>query len=117
MHMCVRVCVRACAHARVRACACVRARACMRAVACACARACMLACFCFSLFMCIIFLFQSQCAQTLLDRREEERMCDHLITAARRRDNVIASRLLEKVRNIMSNKHGAWGYMDPHAAK
>lgn len=56
---------------------------------------------------------QSQCAQTLLDRKEEEKMCDHLITAARRRDNVIASRLLEKVRNIMSNKHGAWGYMDP----
>ncbi|KAF4532521.1 hypothetical protein B566_EDAN010813 [Ephemera danica] len=53
--------------------------------------------------------FESQCAQTLLDRREEERMCDHLITAARRRDNVIASRLLEKVVNIMSNKHGAWG--------
>lgn len=62
-------------------------------------------------------LVQSQCAQTLLDRREEERMCDHLITAARRRDNVIASRLLEKVRNILSNKHGAWGYMDPMAAK
>lgn len=61
--------------------------------------------------------FESQCAQTLLDRREEERMCDHLITAARRRDNVIASRLLEKVRNIMSNKHGAWGYMDPIGAK
>lgn len=60
---------------------------------------------------------QTQCAQTLLDRREEERMCDHLITAARRRDNVIASRLLEKVRNILSNKHGAWGYMDPMAAK
>lgn len=53
--------------------------------------------------------FESQCAQTLLERREEERMCDHLITAARRRDNVIASRLLEKVRNIMSNRHGAWG--------
>ncbi|XP_011694083.1 PREDICTED: neurobeachin [Wasmannia auropunctata] len=61
--------------------------------------------------------FESQCAQTLLDRREEERMCDHLITAARRRDHVIASRLLEKVRNILSNKHGAWGYMDPMAAK
>ncbi|XP_034937724.1 neurobeachin isoform X3 [Chelonus insularis] len=60
--------------------------------------------------------FESQCAQTLLDRREEERMCDHLITAARRRDNVIASRLLEKIRNILSNKHGAWGYMDPMAA-
>ncbi|XP_031781588.1 neurobeachin isoform X6 [Nasonia vitripennis] len=61
--------------------------------------------------------FETQCAQTLLDRREEERTCDHLITAARRRDNVIASRLLEKVRNILSNKHGAWGYMDPMAAK
>ncbi|KAF7268650.1 hypothetical protein GWI33_018245, partial [Rhynchophorus ferrugineus] len=53
--------------------------------------------------------FETQCAQTLLDRKEEERMCDHLITSARRRDNVTASRLLEKVRNIMSNKHGAWG--------
>lgn len=53
--------------------------------------------------------FETLCAQTVLERREEERMCDHLITAARRRDNVIASRLLEKVRNIMSNKHGAWG--------
>lgn len=61
--------------------------------------------------------FESQCAQTLLDRREEERMCDHLITAARRRDNVIAGRLLEKVCNILSNKHGAWGYTDPAAAK
>lgn len=61
--------------------------------------------------------FETQCAQTLLDRREEERMCDHLITAARRRDNVIAGKLLEKVRNIMSNKHGAWGYMDPVGAR
>ncbi|KAK6637449.1 hypothetical protein RUM44_007866 [Polyplax serrata] len=57
--------------------------------------------------------FETQCAQTLLERREEERMCDHLITAARRRDNVIASRLLEKIKNIMSNKYGAWGYLEP----
>ncbi|XP_073999314.1 A kinase anchor protein rugose isoform X3 [Rhodnius prolixus] len=61
--------------------------------------------------------FESQCAQTLLDRREEERMCDHLITAARRRDNVIAGRLLEKICNILSNKHGAWGYVDPASSK
>ncbi|KAK9869980.1 hypothetical protein WA026_006077 [Henosepilachna vigintioctopunctata] len=61
--------------------------------------------------------FETQCAQSLLDRKEEERMCDHLITAARRRDNVIASRLLEKVRNIMSNKHGAWGYIDSAVAR
>ncbi|XP_064555038.1 neurobeachin isoform X10 [Drosophila montana] len=60
--------------------------------------------------------FESQCAQTLLERREEERMCDHLITAARRRDNVIASRLLEKVRNIMCNRHGAWGDANGMAA-
>lgn len=53
--------------------------------------------------------FESQCGQTILERREEERMCDHLITAARRRDNVIASRLLDKIRNIMFNRHGAWG--------
>lgn len=53
--------------------------------------------------------FESQCAQTILERREEERMCDHLITAARRRDNVIASKLLDKIRNIMYNRHGAWG--------
>lgn len=57
--------------------------------------------------------FEASCAQTLLERREEEKMCDHLITAARRRDNVIASRLLEKVRNILSNKHGAWGKGSP----
>ncbi|XP_058063473.1 neurobeachin [Anopheles bellator] len=61
--------------------------------------------------------FESQCAQTLLERREEERMCDHLITAARRRDNVIASRLLEKVRNIMGNRHGAWGDMNANYPK
>ncbi|XP_014250382.1 neurobeachin isoform X2 [Cimex lectularius] len=61
--------------------------------------------------------FESQCAQTLIDRKEEERMCDHLITAARRRDNVIAGRLLEKICNILSNKHGAWGYVDPASTK
>lgn len=58
----------------------------------------------------MIFELQSQCAQTMIERRDEETMCDHLITAARRRDNVIANRLLEKVANILSHKHGAWGY-------
>lgn len=52
---------------------------------------------------------QTLCAQTVIERKEEEKMCDHLITAARRRDNVIASRVLEKTINIISNKHGAWG--------
>lgn len=74
--------------------------------------------YCFLLlFTNLNIVLQSQCAQTLQDRREEERRCDYLIAAARRRDHVIASRLLDKVRNILSNKHGAWGYMDPMAAK
>lgn len=58
-----------------------------------------------------IVFFQAHCAQTTLERREEEKMCDHLITAARRRDSVVASRILDKICNILSNKHGAWGYL------
>lgn len=53
--------------------------------------------------------FESLCAQTVVDRKEEEKMCDHLITAARRRDSVSASRIVEKILNILNNKHGAWG--------
>ena len=52
---------------------------------------------------------QSACAQTVLTRQEEERMCDHLITAARRRDSVIAGRLIERVLNLVASQHGAWG--------
>ncbi|XP_037087488.1 LOW QUALITY PROTEIN: neurobeachin-like, partial [Pollicipes pollicipes] len=53
--------------------------------------------------------FESACAQTVLTRQEEERMCDHLITAARRRDSVIAGRLIERVLNLVASQHGAWG--------
>ncbi|KAL1438238.1 hypothetical protein MTO96_048319 [Rhipicephalus appendiculatus] len=53
--------------------------------------------------------FESLCAQTAVDRKEEEMMCDHLITAARRRDSLVAARALEKVLNILTNRHGAWG--------
>ena len=35
--------------------------------------------------------FESGCAVTLADRAEEEKMCDHLITAARRRDGVLVN--------------------------
>ncbi|XP_013792608.2 neurobeachin-like, partial [Limulus polyphemus] len=51
----------------------------------------------------------SLCAHTVLDRKEEEKICDHLITAARRRDSVVAGRLVEKIINILTDKHGAWG--------
>ncbi|XP_076332480.1 neurobeachin-like isoform X2 [Tachypleus tridentatus] len=53
--------------------------------------------------------FESLCAQTVLDRKEEEKICDHLITAARRRDSVVAGKLVEKILNILTDKHGAWG--------
>ncbi|KAL1460160.1 hypothetical protein WDU94_012097, partial [Cyamophila willieti] len=54
--------------------------------------------------------FEAHCGQTLLERRDEERLCDHLISAARRRDQGTAGRILDKVSNILSNKHGAWAY-------
>jgi len=52
--------------------------------------------------------FDQQCQNSLGERKEEERMCDHLITAARRRDGVLASRLVDKVVDVLSTRHGAW---------
>ncbi|KAG2456941.1 NBEA protein, partial [Polypterus senegalus] len=52
---------------------------------------------------------QSNCAQYAADRREEEKMCDHLISAAKHRDHVTANQLKQKILNILTNKHGAWG--------
>uniref|UniRef100_A0A8B9LQ11 Neurobeachin b n=1 Tax=Astyanax mexicanus TaxID=7994 RepID=A0A8B9LQ11_ASTMX len=51
----------------------------------------------------------SNCAQYAADRREEEKMCDHLISAAKHRDHVTANQLKQKIVNILTNKHGAWG--------
>lgn len=53
--------------------------------------------------------FESLCAQMMLDRREEEKLCDHLIMSAKRRDHSVASKLKDKVINILTNQHGAWG--------
>ncbi|KAG7322435.1 hypothetical protein KOW79_013781 [Hemibagrus wyckioides] len=55
--------------------------------------------------------FESNCAQYAADRREEEKMCDHLISAAKHRDHVTANQLKQKILNILTNKHGAWGTM------
>ncbi|KAM6139723.1 LOW QUALITY PROTEIN: neurobeachin [Pterocles gutturalis] len=51
--------------------------------------------------------FESQCAQYAADRREEEKMCDP-ISAAKHRDHA-ANQLKQKILNILTNKHGAWG--------
>ncbi|XP_049582620.1 neurobeachin isoform X3 [Syngnathus scovelli] len=53
--------------------------------------------------------FESNCCQYAAERREEEKMCDHLIGAAKHRDHVTASQLRQKIVNILTNKHGAWG--------
>lgn len=52
--------------------------------------------------------FDSACAAGMSERAEEERMCDHLITAARRRDGVLASRLVDKVVDVLGTRHGAY---------
>lgn len=62
-----------------------------------------------SLMKWMFFRWQSQCAQYAADRREEEKMCDHLISAAKHRDHVTANQLKQKILNILTNKHGAWG--------
>ncbi|XP_022044858.1 neurobeachin isoform X7 [Acanthochromis polyacanthus] len=53
--------------------------------------------------------FESNCAQYAADRKEEEKMCDHLLSAAKHRDHVTANQLKQKIVNILTNKHGAWG--------
>ena len=52
--------------------------------------------------------FETSCNNNQAERQEEERMCDHLITAARRRDAVLAGRLVDKLGSILNNPHGAW---------
>jgi hypothetical protein len=46
--------------------------------------------------------FESACAGSRSERSEEEKMCDHLITAARRRDGVLAQRLVDKVVDVIT---------------
>uniref|UniRef100_A0A8C9TTE1 LPS responsive beige-like anchor protein n=1 Tax=Scleropages formosus TaxID=113540 RepID=A0A8C9TTE1_SCLFO len=53
--------------------------------------------------------FESQCAQYAAEKRDEEKMCDHLIRAAKYRDHVTATQLIQKIVNILMDKHGAWG--------
>ncbi|XP_073498622.1 lipopolysaccharide-responsive and beige-like anchor protein isoform X3 [Phyllobates terribilis] len=43
------------------------------------------------------------------EKREDEKMCDHLIRAAKYRDHVTATQLVQKIINILTDKHGAWG--------
>ncbi|KAM3864793.1 lipopolysaccharide-responsive and beige-like anchor protein [Diretmus argenteus] len=53
--------------------------------------------------------FESHCAQYAAEKRDEEKMCDHLIRAAKYRDHVTATQHIQKIVNILTDKHGAWG--------
>ncbi|XP_061574417.1 lipopolysaccharide-responsive and beige-like anchor protein isoform X2 [Cololabis saira] len=53
--------------------------------------------------------FESNCAHYGADKRDEEKMCDHLIRAAKYRDHMTATQLIQKIVNILTDKHGAWG--------
>ena len=56
----------------------------------------------------LLWFSQVQCAEALLETVEEELTCDRLITSARRRDSSIASKIIDKVLNIVNSKHGPW---------
>ncbi|XP_077976450.1 neurobeachin-like isoform X2 [Styela clava] len=53
--------------------------------------------------------FGSWCAVLMTQQRTEERQCDLLISAAKHRDYSSAQSLHNRITNIMTNKHGAWG--------
>lgn len=52
--------------------------------------------------------FEQISAQTTVERKEEEQLCDHFITAARQRHQAIASRLKEKFLAMMINDKTAY---------
>ncbi|CAJ0941809.1 unnamed protein product, partial [Mesorhabditis belari] len=52
--------------------------------------------------------FESETAEQLLERREQEARCDHVIASSRRRDSLIASKLLDKMTTILRSPSGAW---------
>ena len=52
--------------------------------------------------------FEQSCAQTSLERKEEELICEHLISSARKRDYYYAVKLRDKILNLITDKQGCW---------
>lgn len=52
--------------------------------------------------------FEQLCAQTTLERKEEETICEHLISAARKRDHYYACKQRDKIINLITDKQGCW---------
>uniref|UniRef100_A0AAF5DLT8 BEACH domain-containing protein n=2 Tax=Strongyloides stercoralis TaxID=6248 RepID=A0AAF5DLT8_STRER len=52
--------------------------------------------------------FQKDSNDRLRERKEQERLCEHLIESARRRDLLIAEKMLENMKTMIMSPNGAW---------
>uniref|UniRef100_A0A914C7G9 Neurobeachin n=1 Tax=Acrobeloides nanus TaxID=290746 RepID=A0A914C7G9_9BILA len=52
--------------------------------------------------------FDNESAEQLYVRKQDEQVSDHLIISSRRRDFLVAQKLLEKMRTILLSPSGAW---------
>ena len=52
--------------------------------------------------------YEQLCASTALERKEEELICEHLITAARKRVQYFGIKLRDKIMNLVTDKQGCW---------
>uniref|UniRef100_A0A0K0F9C5 Neurobeachin (inferred by orthology to a D. melanogaster protein) n=1 Tax=Strongyloides venezuelensis TaxID=75913 RepID=A0A0K0F9C5_STRVS len=52
--------------------------------------------------------FQNDSNDRLRERKEQERLCEHLIESARRRDLMIAEKMLENMKTMIMSPNGAW---------
>jgi len=52
--------------------------------------------------------YEKACGQTASERRDEEVICEHLISAARKRDHYFAVKLRDKILNLITDKQGCW---------
>uniref|UniRef100_A0A9J2PMU3 BEACH-type PH domain-containing protein n=1 Tax=Ascaris lumbricoides TaxID=6252 RepID=A0A9J2PMU3_ASCLU len=57
--------------------------------------------------------FEGDAAEQMHHRRKEETINEHLIMASRRRDLLVASRLLDKLTTILISPSGAWANSKP----
>lgn len=64
---------------------------------------------------CLISVLQGESREQLLERGDEERRCDHVIRASRRRDALVAAKLLDKMTTILRSPSGAWSQDDKSA--
>ncbi|XP_055330476.1 neurobeachin-like [Paramacrobiotus metropolitanus] len=61
--------------------------------------------------------FESQCAQTLHQHRENAKLCDRLISSARRRDHAFARKTVDKILSVMTDQQGTWKLIESNRMK